>query len=242
MGASTWARVPHEIGDPISLEMSSEMPCMSLRIDSATLARTAARSAGAMRGHGPWSKASRAAATARSTSATWASGTRPTSSSVVGETTSKAEEEDGSTHSPPMNRRSYDFTGPPLSETGRRRLVLRVRSKRGRTIRAGCTGEMVARVRAGRPPGAIPGYAPIAIFTPPGHRSVLQRPETPRNDPCSPHWTTTRSIRSPSPCDSWGPPIAISTTATTSTSMAPEACTGRGTSCSPSSGSGSIRT
>ncbi len=34
---------------------------------------------------------------------------------VVGETTSKTEEEDGSTHSPPMNRRSYDFTGPPLT-------------------------------------------------------------------------------------------------------------------------------
>ena len=113
VGASTWARVPHEIGEPISLEISSEMPCMSLRMASATLARMAPRSAGAMRGQGPWSKASRAAATARSTSATWASGTRPTSSSVVGDTTSNAEVEDGSTHSPPMNRRSYDFTGPP---------------------------------------------------------------------------------------------------------------------------------
>ncbi len=69
MGASTWASVPHEIGEPISLEMSSEMPCMSLRMASATLVSTAPRSVGDMRGQGPCSKAWRAAATARSTSA-----------------------------------------------------------------------------------------------------------------------------------------------------------------------------
>jgi len=105
--------VPHDTGEPISLEISSEMPCMSLRMASATLVSTAARSTGAIRGHGPLSKASRAAATARSTSAFWASGTRPTSSSVVGETTSNTADEEGSTHSPPMNRRSYDFMVPP---------------------------------------------------------------------------------------------------------------------------------
>jgi hypothetical protein len=27
------------------------------------------------------------------------------------------EEDEGSTHSPPMNRRSYDFMGPPYSQT-----------------------------------------------------------------------------------------------------------------------------
>ena len=69
-----------------------------------------------MCGQGPWSKASRAAATALSMSAFWASGTRPTSSSLVGETTSKTADEDGSTQSPPMNRRSYDFMGPPSME------------------------------------------------------------------------------------------------------------------------------
>src|SRR3984957_14731406 len=116
VGASTWASVPHEIGEPISLEISSEVPCMSLRMASAALARIAPRSAGAMRGQGPWSNASRAVATARSMSATWASGTLPTSSSVVGDTTSNTAVEDGSTHSPPMNRRSYDFTGPPRLE------------------------------------------------------------------------------------------------------------------------------
>ena len=35
-----------------------------------------------------------------------------------GETTSNAEEDEGSTHSPPMNRRSYDFMGPPRLRTG----------------------------------------------------------------------------------------------------------------------------
>ena len=74
VGASTWASSPHETGEPISLEISSEMPCMSLRMASAALVSTAPRSAGAMWGHGPWSKASRAAATARSMSAFWASG------------------------------------------------------------------------------------------------------------------------------------------------------------------------
>ena len=57
VGASTWAIVPQEIGEPISLEISSEIPCMSLRIASATLVRMAPRSAGAMWGQGPWSKA-----------------------------------------------------------------------------------------------------------------------------------------------------------------------------------------
>ena len=47
-----------------------------------------ARSSGAMRGHGPLSKASRAAATALSMSAVVPSGTRPTFSSVDGEITS----------------------------------------------------------------------------------------------------------------------------------------------------------
>ncbi len=117
MGASTWASVPQATGEPISLEISSDMPCMSLRMASATLVRTAPRSAGVMRGQGPWSKASRAAATARSTSASRASGTRPTSSSVVGDTTSNTAVEDGSTHSPPMNRRSYDFMVPPRLES-----------------------------------------------------------------------------------------------------------------------------
>src|SRR5918994_5459639 len=63
------------------------------------------RSSGDRRGHSPLSNASRAAATARSTSAAVPSGTRPTSSSECGEITSIVPELAGSTHSPPMNSR-----------------------------------------------------------------------------------------------------------------------------------------
>ena len=113
VGASTWASRPQDTGEPISLEISSDISCIWLRMASAARARTAPRSVGVMRGHGPWSTASRAAATARSMSACMASGVRPTSSPVDGEWTSKTEEDDGATHSPPMNRRSYDFMVPP---------------------------------------------------------------------------------------------------------------------------------
>ena len=117
MGASTWASRPHDTGEPISLEMSSDISCIWLRTASAARASTAPRSVGDMCGHGPWSTASRAAATARSMSAFMASGVLPTSSPVDGECTSKTDEEDGWTHSPPMNRRSYDFMGPPWTAT-----------------------------------------------------------------------------------------------------------------------------
>src|SRR6266571_1849883 len=63
------------------------------------------RSSGDRRGHSPLSKASRAAATARSMSAVVPSGTRPTSSSECGEITSMVPVPAGSTHSPPMNSR-----------------------------------------------------------------------------------------------------------------------------------------
>jgi hypothetical protein len=67
---------------------------------------TLARSAGAIRGQCPWSKAALAAATARSTSAEHACGERPIGSSVVGEIVSKVSAPAGVTHSPPMNSRS----------------------------------------------------------------------------------------------------------------------------------------
>jgi hypothetical protein len=65
-----------------------------------------ARSAGLMRGHGPRSKASRAAATALSMSAFVASGTRPITSSVDGEITSIVSEPVAATHLPPMKNES----------------------------------------------------------------------------------------------------------------------------------------
>src|SRR5438874_3978102 len=71
----------------------------------------AARSDGDVCGHGPSSKALRAAATARSTSASEASGTTPMTSSVAGDTTSMVFPPAGATHSPPMYRTSRFSTG-----------------------------------------------------------------------------------------------------------------------------------
>ena len=68
---------------------------------------TAWRSCGVIRGHGPSSKALRAAATAASTSAAAAIGTLPTYSPVAGECTSMTSAVDGATHLPPMKSLSY---------------------------------------------------------------------------------------------------------------------------------------
>src|SRR5262245_37870988 len=73
---------------------------------SAIWSSQTARSACVIRGHGPWSKALRAAVTARSTSSTWASATERKTSSVALSRTSMRERDDGSTHSPPMKKRS----------------------------------------------------------------------------------------------------------------------------------------
>src|SRR5690606_36153945 len=60
------------------------------------------RSAGGVVGQGPWSKASRAAATARSMSALPAAATRATISSLTGLSISMLSPLSGATHSPPM--------------------------------------------------------------------------------------------------------------------------------------------
>src|ERR1700685_3321749 len=111
---------PHDTGDPISLEISSAIPCMSLRMASATLVRMAARSAGAIRGQGPWSKASRAAATARSTSAFWGSGDPPAHSSVGGGRTQgeKKEKGGGPPPPPPDEQTIVRLHGPSLDGNG----------------------------------------------------------------------------------------------------------------------------
>ncbi len=96
VGARTWARRPHDTGEPISLVISSAMPCMSAWMASDTLVRISARSTGrhprprpvvegvAGRGHGLVDVGF------------WASGTRPTTSSVVGLITSMVAVPDGS--------------------------------------------------------------------------------------------------------------------------------------------------
>ena len=89
-------------GAPISL-VSTVLKSSSRSVSSSlNRAITLARSAGDVVGHGPWSKARRAAATAASTSASTASGTDPTTSRVAGERTSKRLSLAGATHSPPM--------------------------------------------------------------------------------------------------------------------------------------------
>ena len=71
-----------------------------------------------MCGHGPSSKALRAAAQAAFTSASAASGTLPTSSPVAGECTSMTSEVDGSTHLPPMNSLSHSVLKAVLCVMG----------------------------------------------------------------------------------------------------------------------------
>jgi hypothetical protein len=68
---------------------------------SAERASTPARSSAVMAGQAPSSKAARAAATARSTSASVAPGAWPTTSSVDGDTTGKVPPPAGATQRPP---------------------------------------------------------------------------------------------------------------------------------------------
>lgn len=102
--------MPQLEGLPISVEMrvvsSSIRPWMSCE----ARARISVRSATGRSDQSVWSKVWRAAATARSTSALVASGTRPATSSVNGLMTSMVPVPDGSTSSPPMYRRSCSIT------------------------------------------------------------------------------------------------------------------------------------
>ena len=98
-----WAmakRAPDSRGH--SWPASSPLP----RRPSAIARRYSARSACDSRGQGPWSKAWRAASTARAMSASRASGTLKYSCSVDESMTLMTSEEEGSTHSPPMKKRS----------------------------------------------------------------------------------------------------------------------------------------
>ena len=73
------------MAQPISSTVTPAMSASRSRRIAPARASTSARSAGVMRGHGPSSKAARAASTARSMSAVVATGTSPTTSSVDGE-------------------------------------------------------------------------------------------------------------------------------------------------------------
>lgn len=101
--AAAWYDVLAARGAPISVIRASDISARRTSISSLTRRSAAARSFWLIRGHGPRSKASRAAATAASTSAASPSGTWAMISSVVGEMTSMTFELDGVVQWPPMN-------------------------------------------------------------------------------------------------------------------------------------------
>lgn len=99
---SAWARTDQEYGEPFWALMERAISSYRAATPSLIRVTTAIRSSTVIRGQGPSSKARRAAATARSTSAAEACGTRPMTSSVCGETTSMTSSPSGSVNSPPM--------------------------------------------------------------------------------------------------------------------------------------------
>lgn len=90
------------IGEPFSAVISAAISADRLLYSSWKRVTVACRSSGVSRGHGPLSNASRAAATAASTSAAVACGTVPTSDWSCGEWTSMISEPAGATQWPPM--------------------------------------------------------------------------------------------------------------------------------------------
>ena len=76
-GCPAWPSWENVIGEPISSVMSSAISACARRRARPAGRRPRRARPDVMRGHGPWSNASRAAATARSMSAGVASGTRP---------------------------------------------------------------------------------------------------------------------------------------------------------------------
>ena len=109
LAAITWPMCENEIVEPISsVIVTASSSERDWRMPSKR-SIASARSAGFICGQGPSSNASRAAPTAQSTSASRASGTRAITSSLCGLTTSIFAVDDGATHSPPMNSRSYVF-------------------------------------------------------------------------------------------------------------------------------------
>src|SRR6266849_9943138 len=107
----TWPMCENEMGEPISRVMVTERSSARAWSCASSAVIRSARSAGVMRGQGPRSNASRAAATARSRSASRPSGTRAMTSSVCGETTSIVAALEGGTQVPPMKSRSWVCMG-----------------------------------------------------------------------------------------------------------------------------------
>ncbi len=94
---------------PLLTLSSSASSSAFLSTSSARRHISASRCAGSMSGHGPFSNAARAAATARLTSSELASATRAISRPVAGSITAIDSLDFDSTHSPPISRRGPRF-------------------------------------------------------------------------------------------------------------------------------------
>lgn len=103
IAASACTMTPEVYGVPFSLLMTRAISSCRTANASLIFVMISMRSSRLIRGQGPSSKARRATATARSTSAGAACGTRPKTSPVCGETTSMTSLPSGSVNSPPMN-------------------------------------------------------------------------------------------------------------------------------------------
>ena len=101
-GMLTWRVSASARVEPASRTASSLSSPARRSIASAIRSMTAARSRGLKFGHGPSSKARRAAATARSTSPAVPSGTAPMTSSVAGLSTVRTASPSLSCHAPSM--------------------------------------------------------------------------------------------------------------------------------------------
>jgi hypothetical protein len=103
-GAGAWARLEKDSGAPISVEMISAISPSLPAYRWEKVWTTSMRSSGLIRGHGPESKARRAAATAASMSALLPSGTVATTCSECGETTWIVSPVAGAAQSPSMKK------------------------------------------------------------------------------------------------------------------------------------------
>ena len=105
-GAGDCARLANDVGEPISRVIRSAISASFPAYSPENAWTTSIRSCGDIRGHGPSSKARRAAATAASMSPVDPSGTRATTCSECGETTSSTSVPAGAAQPPSMKNAS----------------------------------------------------------------------------------------------------------------------------------------
>ena len=121
-GAGDCARFENDVGEPISRVIRSAISASLPAYSPENAWTTSIRSCGDIRGHGPSSKARRAAATAASMSPVDPSGTRATTCSECGETTSRTSVPAGAAQPPSMKNASRSWVVMGCSWGGRGRL------------------------------------------------------------------------------------------------------------------------